>query len=105
VALIRHGRGRPFISTPAGGVVNMVAGALRRAGRLPLVRQWRPGRPRSAGVVSALCDMAENPGQIAPMGECGAAFAGANHSLPSMLSSLDALYSALLEKDSRVEVH
>ena len=58
-----------------------------------------------AAFASALCEMAENPAQITRMGQCGAAYACANHSLPAMLKSLDALYSALLQKEAAVEVH
>ena len=42
-----------------------------------------------------LCD---DPVQIATMGRCAAEFANAAYSLPTMLRSLDALYSSLLEK-------
>ena len=51
-----------------------------------------------AAFASALCELAENPGRVASMGRCAAEFATASYSLPAMLQSLDALYSALLEK-------
>jgi len=45
-----------------------------------------------------LCELAENPDRISAMGKSAAEFATASYSLPTMLRSLDALYSALLEK-------
>jgi glycosyltransferase involved in cell wall biosynthesis len=50
---------------------------------------------------SALCELAEDSVQIATMGRCAAEFANAMYSLPTMLRSLDALYSSLLEKKVR----
>jgi hypothetical protein len=48
-----------------------------------------------------LCELAEDPVQIAAMGRCGAEFANTTYSLPNMLRSLDALYSSLLEEKVR----
>jgi glycosyltransferase involved in cell wall biosynthesis len=56
--------------------------------------------PYPAAFASALCELAEDPGRIAGMGRCAAAFANATYSLPTMLQSLDALYSALLDRRS-----
>jgi glycosyltransferase involved in cell wall biosynthesis len=55
--------------------------------------------PDPAAFASALCELAGDPAEIARMGEHSAEFACAHHSLPSMLQSLDALYSALLEQE------
>jgi len=55
-------------------------------------------RPDPAAFASALCEFAENPDFIIAMGKSAAEFAIASYSLPTMLRSLDALYSALLEK-------
>ena len=55
-----------------------------------------------AAFASALCELAENPERIGSMGACAAEFANANYSLPTMLQSLDALYTALLEKQTAV---
>lgn len=91
--------GRPFISTPAGGVVDMVTGPLRRD--RDGCRWFDNGvlaDPDPAAFASALCELAVNPGEIVRMGERSAEFAFSHHSLPSMLQSLNALYSALLEQ-------
>jgi glycosyltransferase involved in cell wall biosynthesis len=102
VALIQGmAAGRPFVSTAAGGVVDMVTGAVRR--EADGCRWFDNGvlaDPCPAAFASALCELAEDPGRIAGMGRCAAAFANATYSLPTMLQSLDALYSALLDKRS-----
>jgi len=106
VALIQGmAAGRPFISTPAGGVVNMVTGLVRR--EQDGCRWFDNGvlaEADPAAFASALRQMAEDPAAIAEMGRCGSEFACARHSLPAMLQSLDALYSALLSKDAVAEV-
>jgi len=100
VALIQGmAAGRPFVSTPAGGIVNMVSGSVR--GERYGSRWFDNGvlvRPDPAAFASALCEFAENPDFIIAMGKSAAEFAIASYSLPTMLRSLDALYSALLEK-------
>jgi len=100
VALIQGmAAGRPFVSTPAGGIVDMVSGSLR--GERDGCRWFDNGVlavPSSAAFASALCELAENPDRISAMGKSAAEFATASYSLPTMLRSLDALYSALLEK-------
>jgi len=102
VALIQGmAAGRPFISTPAGGVVNMVTGTVRR--EQDGCRWFDNGvlaDSDPAAFASALCEFAANPAEISRMGAHGAEFACANHSLPTMLHSLDALYSALLEQQA-----
>jgi glycosyltransferase involved in cell wall biosynthesis len=102
VALIQGmAAGRPFVSTAAGGVVDMVSGALRV--EHDGCRWFDNGvlaNSEPAAFASALCELAGNPGRTASMGRCASAFASASHSLPAMLQSLDALYSALLEKKS-----
>jgi len=91
---------RPFISTAAGGVVDMVAGPLRR--QQDGCRWFDNGVLANAtpeAFASALCEFAANPAEIARMGALGAGFASANYSLSTMLQSLNALYSALLEQE------
>ncbi len=92
---------RPFLSTPAGGVVDMVAGFARREQD---GCRWFENAvladPTPAAFASALCEFAVNPGRIAEMGERGSEFAAAHYSLPTMLSSLNALYSALLREET-----
>jgi glycosyltransferase involved in cell wall biosynthesis len=100
VALIQGmAASRPFVSTAAGGVVDMVTGPLRR--QIDGCRWFDNGvlaEAEPAAFASALCELAADPVQIATMGRCAAEFANAAYSLPTMLRSLDALYSSLLEK-------
>ena len=94
--------GRPFVSTAAGGVVDMVTGDLWRA--RDGCRWFANGvlaEADPAAFASAFCEMTEDPSRIATMGRCGAEFANATYSLPTMLRSLDALYSSLLKKKVR----
>jgi len=102
VALIQGmAAGRPFVSTAAGGVVDMVSGPLRREQD---GCRWFDNailvEADPAAFAAAFCALTENPGEIVAMGQCAAAFANATYSLPTMLQSLDALYSALLDKKS-----
>jgi glycosyltransferase involved in cell wall biosynthesis len=103
VALIQGmAASRPFVSTAAGGVVDMVTGPLRR--EMDGCRWFDNGvlaEADPAAFASALCELAEAPVRIATMGRCGAEFANSTYSLPTMLRSLDALYSSLLEKKVR----
>jgi glycosyltransferase involved in cell wall biosynthesis len=98
VALIQGmAAGRPFISTPAGGVVNMVTGAAHR--ERDGCRWFDNGvlaEPSPQAFAAALCELARRPEKITEMGAHAAEFACASHSLPAMLESLDALYSTLL---------
>jgi glycosyltransferase involved in cell wall biosynthesis len=102
VALIQGmAAGRPFVSTPAGGVVDMVAGPLRREQD---GCRWFDNailvEPRAAAFAAALRALAEDPDQIAAMGRRAAEFARATYSLPTLLRSLDELYSGLLVRKS-----
>src|SRR5205823_3788970 len=91
VALIQGmAAGRPFLSTPAGGVVNMVTGAVRR--EQDGCRWFDNGilaEATPAAFASALCELASHPDAICRMGLCAAEFANASHSLPTTLQSLD----------------
>jgi glycosyltransferase involved in cell wall biosynthesis len=102
VALIQGmAAGRPFVSTPAGGVVDMVSGPLRRSQD---GCRWFDNailvEPNPAAFASAFRALAANPGEIAAMGQHAAEFAHASYSLPTLLRSLDELYSQLLVKKS-----
>ena len=91
--------GRPLVSTAAGGVVNMVAGSLRR--EQDGCRWYDNGvlaEPCPAAFTSALCELADHPRHLAAMGRSASEFANASYSLPAMLESLDALYTALLDQ-------
>ena len=93
--------GRPFISTPAGGVVDMVSSPVRR---IKDGCRWFDNGvladPTPSAFASALCEFADHPGEITRMGAMGAEFASANYSLSTMVQSLNALYSALLEHEA-----
>jgi glycosyltransferase involved in cell wall biosynthesis len=102
VALIQGmAAGRPFVSTPAGGVVDMVSGPMRREQN---GCRWFDNavlaEPDPAAFATALCYLAENPQQILVMGQRSAEFAQSGYSLATLLESLDALYSELLAKKS-----
>jgi glycosyltransferase involved in cell wall biosynthesis len=91
--------GRPFVSTAAGGVVDMVTGDLwRERNGCRWFANGILAEADPAAFASAFCELTEDPSRIATMGRCGAEFANTTYSLPTMLRSLDALYSALLEK-------
>lgn len=104
VALIEGmAAGRPFVSTPAGGVVDMVSGPMRRE---ESGCRWFDNAilatPEPGPFASALCWLAENPAELRDMGANATLFARAHYSLPSLLSSLDRLYSNLLSQKAAV---
>jgi glycosyltransferase involved in cell wall biosynthesis len=105
VALIQGmAAGRPFVSTPAGGVVDMVTGGMRR--EQDGCRWFDNGALAAAdpnAFASALCELAGDPAAIRKMGAAASEFACASHSLPAMLESLDALYTALLKNAQKTE--
>src|SRR5262249_10224456 len=98
IALIQGmAAGRPFVSTPAGGVVAMVSG--------PQVREskgcrWYPNAaladPDPSAFASALCELHDNPELAAAMGRNAAEFAPANYNLAAMTGNYKRLYSELL---------
>ena len=105
VALIQGmAAGRPFVSTAAGGVVDMVSGPLRREMDgcrwfdNAVLAEADPG-----AFAAALCALAENPASMIAMGQRAAEFARDGYSLSTLLESLDALYSALLSKKTTRE--
>ena len=102
VALIQGmAAGRPFISTPAGGVVDMISGPARREQD---GCRWFDhailAEPDPAAFASALCALAGNPGEIPSMGARASEFARAGYSLSKLLESLDELYAGLLAAKS-----
>jgi glycosyltransferase involved in cell wall biosynthesis len=102
VALIQGmAAGRPFVSTPAGGVVDMVSGPVQREQD---GCRWFDNailvEPDPTAFAAAFRALAENPGEIAAMGQHAAEFARDTYSLPTLLRSLDELYSELLVKKS-----
>jgi glycosyltransferase involved in cell wall biosynthesis len=100
VALIQGmAAGRPFVSTAAGGVVDMVSGPLRRETD---GCRWFDNAVLAeadpSAFAAALCALAEDPSAMIAMGQRAAQFARDGYSLSTMLESLDALYSELLSK-------
>ena len=102
VALIQGmAAGRPFVSTPAGGVVDMVSSPLRR--ELEGCRWFDNAilaAPDPCAFAAALCALADDPESMRMMGRHAAEFACASYSLSTLTQSLDALYSDLLSKKS-----
>ncbi|MGH9661388.1 MAG: glycosyltransferase, partial [Bryobacteraceae bacterium] len=100
VALIQGmAAGRPFVSTPAGGVVDMVAPpVVNKADGCRWFSNGVLAPPAPAALASALIELAENPGLATRMGLAASRFATANYTSQALLESLDQLYSRLLEK-------
>jgi glycosyltransferase involved in cell wall biosynthesis len=100
VALIQGmAAGRPFVSTPAGGVVDMVSGPMTREAD---GCRWFPNAvlaPADPGAfASTLCALAANQEAIHEMGDEAVRFATASYGETRLLESLDRLYTELLEK-------
>ncbi|MGH9720030.1 MAG: glycosyltransferase [Bryobacteraceae bacterium] len=98
VALIQGmAAGRPFLSTPVGGVVDMAPGAGVRDQK---GCRWHASAvladANPAAFAGALCEMAARPELVAQMGREAAQFAARSYTLPALTSSLDHLYSKLL---------
>lgn len=103
VALIQGmAAGRPFVSTPAGGVVDMVDG--------PPLRSDGTGTWHSNGVLvtaspaafaSAIGALARDPRLLRSMGERARTFACRNYRLSTLTEQVDSLYSHLLRMKGR----
>lgn len=91
--------GRPFVSTRVGGVVDMVAGPLLRAGT---GCQWYANavlvEPDVGVLSSVLCELAERPEQVRGMGEAAAQFVRSHFDGETQLRALDSLYRDLLNR-------
>jgi glycosyltransferase involved in cell wall biosynthesis len=99
VALIEGmAAGRPFVSTPAGGVVDMVAGQERRdaAGA-----RWFSNAvlvdPHPGAFAAVLQRLLEDPGLLCAMGRQAAGFAR-RYELAGLLDNLDRLYRDILSR-------
>jgi glycosyltransferase involved in cell wall biosynthesis len=98
VALIQGmAASRPFVSTPAGGVVDMVTGAGRQT---PPGSRWFDNgilSPPDPGAFAAtLAELARQPGLLDPMGRAAAHFAVSHYSLEALTGALDRIYRGLL---------
>ncbi|MBI1787579.1 MAG: glycosyltransferase [Acidobacteria bacterium] len=100
VALIQGmAAGRPFVSTPAGGVVDMVCGQERLApGGSRGFDNAILAPPDAAAFAAVLGELAGEPRRVQAMGQAARAFAQAHYALPALLAALDRLYSELLRK-------
>jgi glycosyltransferase involved in cell wall biosynthesis len=100
VALIQGmASGRPFLSTAAGGVVDLTDGPLLRQSEgcrwfwNAVLAEADPG-----SFVAALQDFARRPGQLTAMGRAARVFASDRFSKRNLLNNLDLLYRAEIEK-------
>jgi glycosyltransferase involved in cell wall biosynthesis len=98
VALIQAmAAGRPFISTAAGGVVDMVTGTPSRDSN---GNRWYANavlaEPAPGAFAAAIGELAGNPIRRRRMGSEAARFAGTSYSLSQMAANLEALYAELL---------
>src|SRR5262249_34061458 len=100
VALIQGmAAGRPFVSTAAGGVIDMVSGPVEaEQDGCRWYQHAILAEPDPSAFASALCALAENPGKILMMGRRAAEFARARYSISTLLESVDELYSGLLAR-------
>ena len=105
VALIQGmAAGRPFVATPAGGIVDMVSGSGQRDA---FGCDWHDNavlaRPDPDAFAAALDRMSHSSRMVHSMGVAARQFAMAHHTQEAMLDTLDRLYSDLLrEKAPRV---
>ena len=98
VALIQGmAASRPFVSTPAGGVVDMVAGPGRRT---PIGSWWFDNAvlvpPDSGAFAGTLAELARQPGLLDPMGRAASEFAIGHYTLDALTGALDRIYRGLL---------
>ncbi len=100
VALIQGmAAARPFVSTAAGGVVDMVVGP---ASDRTVGCNWHLNgvlaRPDSDAFAGALLHFCRNPGLITAMGSQARMFAAERYRQETLLGNLDSLYRDLLKK-------
>ncbi len=98
VALIQAmAAGRPFVSTPVGGVIDMVTGDVSRDG---CGNRWYSNavlaNSSPGAFVAAIGRLAADPSLRLRMGAEAARFAAASYALPLLVTNLDRIYSELL---------
>jgi len=89
---------RPFVSTAAGGVVDMVTGCAEGAGEG--ARWYANGvlaDPDAKALAGALTALARNRSLVSRMGLEAQAFASRQYRKERLVADLDELYSELLE--------
>ncbi len=88
--------GRPFVSTAAGGVVDLVTGPeSRQASGCRWFENAVLADPDPAAFAHALREFAAHPGLLARMGEAARAFAGARCRAERLVDDIDRLYREL----------
>jgi glycosyltransferase involved in cell wall biosynthesis len=93
--------GRPFISTSAGGVVNMVSGpVLREAGRCRWFSNGVLAPPDPVAFVEALDEMRSAEMCVMTMGAAARAFALKTYRAERLVDDIDRLYRELLAQRS-----
>ncbi len=102
VALIQGmAASRPFVSTPAGGVVDMVAGSARND---TTGARWFDNGilvpPDPGAFAGTLAELARRPGLLDPMGRAASRFAVSHYSLEALTGALDSIYRGLLAETS-----
>ena len=97
VALIQGmAAARLFVSTAAGGVVDMVCGDARRADGCAWHSNGALVDPDPAAFARAVVELAEDPARINAMGAEARAFATERYNQDALLEELDTLYRGLL---------
>jgi glycosyltransferase involved in cell wall biosynthesis len=102
VALIQGmAAGRPFLSTPAGGVVDMVSGPLlRTAGGCAWYANAVLVSGGAESFAEALAHLAQRPLESVKMGHEAKRFACSQYRKEALVANLDALYRELLRRKS-----
>jgi len=99
VALIQGmAAARPFVSTRAGGVVDMVEGPVtRNTTHCAWYANGVLAEAKPSAFAETLCDLAAHPELVTSMGRKARSFAAAYYSKDRLLRDLDRLYSQLLK--------
>jgi glycosyltransferase involved in cell wall biosynthesis len=99
VALIQGmAAARPFVSTAAGGVVDMVTGPGRKEDTTAWYENGVLAEPGPEAFADALISLLEDPERIPAMGLCAREFAIARYQEVTLLSDLDSLYREALAR-------
>ncbi len=99
VALIQGmAGGRPFLSTAAGGVVDMTCGEPRSL--TPGAAWFDNGalvEAQADAFVAALAELARSPERVVEMGRAARLFSSAHYCKEALIANLDSLYRELME--------
>jgi glycosyltransferase involved in cell wall biosynthesis len=89
--------GRPFLSTAAGGVVDMTSGEPGHDAGAVWFENGILADPEPAAFVRVLAQLCAHPEKIADMGRAARHFASARYQRATLLANLDKLFRELLE--------